>query len=61
MPIVQIDLLEGRTIDQKRALVKKVTEAITESVQCPPEAVTIMIREMPPEHLGKAGKLRSDK
>jgi len=60
MPIVQIDLLEGRTIDQKRALVKKVTEAITETAQCPPEAVTIIIREMPPVNLGKAGKLRSD-
>lgn len=60
MPIVQIDMLEGRTLEQKRALVSKVTAAITETANCPAEAVTIIIREMPPTHLGKAGKLRSD-
>nr|WP_092067997.1 2-hydroxymuconate tautomerase [Dendrosporobacter quercicolus]NSL46884.1 2-hydroxymuconate tautomerase family protein [Dendrosporobacter quercicolus DSM 1736]SDL68115.1 4-oxalocrotonate tautomerase [Dendrosporobacter quercicolus] len=60
MPIVQIDMLEGRTVDQRRELVKKVTEAITESVSCPASAVTIIIREMTKEHLGQAGKLRAD-
>ncbi|HWR30985.1 MAG TPA: 2-hydroxymuconate tautomerase [Negativicutes bacterium] len=60
MPVVQIDLLEGRTLEQKRAMVAKVTEAITETAKCPADAVTIIIREMPPTHLGKAGKLRSD-
>lgn len=60
MPIVQIDMLDGRTVEQKRELVRKVTQAIVETANCPPEAVTIIIREMPPEHLGKAGKLRSD-
>ncbi len=60
MPIVQIDMLEGRTVDQKRALVKKVTEAIVETASCPPEAVTIIIRDMATTNLGKAGKLRSD-
>ncbi len=60
MPIVQIDFLEGRTIDQKRALAKKITEAFTETLQCKPEAVTIIIREMSKENLATAGKLRSD-
>ena len=60
MPIVQIDLLEGRTLEQKRAMVAKVTEAIKETANCPADAVTIIIREMPPTHLGKGGKLRSD-
>lgn len=60
MPIVQIDLLEGRTVEQKRAMVAKVTEAIQETAKCPADAVTIIIREMPPTNLGKGGKLRSD-
>ena len=60
MPIVQIDLLEGRTLEQKRAMVAKVTEANKETANCPADAVTIIIREMPPTHLGKGGKLRSD-
>ena len=60
MPIVQIDLLEGRSIEQKRALVKKVTDAISETANCPVNAVTIILREMPKENLSNGGKLRSD-
>ena len=43
MPIVQIDMIEGRTSEQKREMVKKVTEAIVETANCPAEAVTIVI------------------
>lgn len=61
MPIVQVDMLVGRSLDQKREMVKKVTEAISESCACPPESVKIIIREMPKEHLADAGILRSDR
>ena len=60
MPIVQIELLEGRNVDQKRALAKKVTEAIVETLQCKPEAVKIIMRELKTEHLATAGILRYD-
>jgi 4-oxalocrotonate tautomerase len=61
MPTVQIDMIAGRTIEQKREMVKKVTEALVASISCPPEAVSIIIHENPKEHLAKAGKLLSDK
>ena len=60
MPIVQIDLIEGRTVEQKRELVKRVTEAIYETAACPTSAVTIIMRDMPKENLGQGGKLRAD-
>lgn len=60
MPIVKIDMLEGRSLEEKRALVEKVTEAISETVSCPKENVTIIIREMTAQHLGKGGRLRAD-
>lgn len=60
MPIIQVEMLEGRTIEQKRQMVKKVTEAVVDSVNCPPEAVRIIIREMPKEHFAVAGKLIID-
>ncbi|SMB96130.1 4-oxalocrotonate tautomerase [Desulfonispora thiosulfatigenes DSM 11270] len=60
MPIVQIDLLEGRTVEQKRELVTKVTEAISESVNCSKDNVTIILRDMPTHHLAKAGVLKCD-
>ena len=56
MPICQINMMVGRTPEQKRELIAKVTEAICESLGAKPEGVRIMINEMPKEHFGIAGK-----
>lgn len=61
MPIVQIDMKEGRTVEQKRQLVKKLTDVIVETAECPPEAVTIILREMSTTNFGNAGVLNADK
>ncbi len=61
MPMVQIEMFEGRTVEQKRMLVKKVTDAIAESINTAPENIKIVIREMKPENHAVAGKLSSDK
>ncbi len=61
MPFVQIELLEGRTVEQKRLLVEKVTQAIGESIGAPAEKVTIIIRDMAKENYANAGKLSCDK
>lgn len=61
MPIVQVDLLEGRTIEQKRLMAEKVTQAIVESLGAPAESVSIIIRDMPMENFAKAGRLAIDK
>jgi len=61
VPIVQIDMLDGRTTEQKRKMAQEVTEAIAKNCDCPAEAVIIVLRESPGEHIAKAGKLMSDK
>ena len=61
MPVVQIELLEGRTLDQKRAMVKKVTEAIVDSIGCPADAVVIMLRDMKRGDYAEGGVLWEDK
>jgi len=60
MPILQVEMLKGRTLDQKREMVSKVTDVISETLQCSREAVIIIIREMEPENLSKAGVLKAD-
>lgn len=60
MPIVQIEILEGRTVEQKRVLAEKVTQAIVESIGTPVENVSIIIREMPKINYAIAGKLVID-
>ncbi len=61
MPIVQIDMLEGRSLEQKREMVRKITEVITETANCPADAVTIVIREASKQHIAKAGIFMADK
>lgn len=56
MPVCQIHLLEGRTVEQKRDLIAKVTEAICSAVGAKPEGVRVILTEMPKEHFGIAGK-----
>lgn len=60
MPYVTVKMLEGRTDDQKRALVEKVTEAVVETTGAPSEKVTVFIEEMTKNNYGLAGKLQSD-
>ena len=56
MPICQIYLLEGRTIEQNRLLIEKVTLAMHESIGAKPETVRVILTEMPKEHFGIGGK-----
>jgi 4-oxalocrotonate tautomerase len=60
MPILQVEILKGRTLEQKREMARKVTDAVTETLNCPKEAVRIIIREMEWENFAHAGILRAD-
>ncbi|KJL03352.1 MULTISPECIES: 2-hydroxymuconate tautomerase [Priestia] len=60
MPVVTVKMLEGRTDDQKRALVEKVTDAVVETTGASPEKVSIIIEEMSKSHYAVAGKRMSD-
>lgn len=61
MPYVTVKMLPGRTDDQKRSLVEKVTDAVSETTGAPKEAVVVFIEEMQKEHYGVAGVRASDK
>ena len=60
MPTVIIEADEGRSIEQKRGLVKDITDAVCKNLKVPPDAVTIYIHEGKKENRGKAGKLVID-
>ena len=45
MPRVTVEALNGRTIEQKRRLVKDLTEAVVKNFNVGPEAVTVVIHE----------------
>ena len=60
MPTINVQMFEGRTVEQKRAFVKAVTEAACTTLACGPESVDIIISEFKPENWATAGKLWSE-
>ena len=60
MPVITVKALEGRTVEQKRALVKDITEAVVKDFKAEPEAVIIYIIESSKDNLAKAGQLFMD-
>ena len=55
MPIIDITLLEGRTHEQKSALITEVTGAAVRTLGAPPQTVRVIIREVEPPHFAVAG------
>ncbi|MDN6433931.1 MAG: 4-oxalocrotonate tautomerase, partial [Lacticaseibacillus paracasei] len=45
MPLVHIDLIEGRSPEQLKALVKDVTDAIVKDTGAPAEHIHIVLNE----------------
>jgi 4-oxalocrotonate tautomerase len=55
MPFAQIYMLEGRSEEQKKAVIEKVTQALVEAVGAPINTVRVLIQEVPATHWGIAG------
>ncbi len=55
MPIVTIQMLEGRDKDKKRELITKVTDVVKETLEMPIESVRVILQEMNYDNYGVAG------
>ncbi|HEY8441414.1 MAG TPA: tautomerase family protein [Xanthobacteraceae bacterium] len=60
MPEVYVHAVKGRTLDQKRALVKDITDAVVKHFSVVPEVVTVSIIETEPTAKAKGGVLFSE-
>ena len=60
MPLIIVEAIEGRTIEQKRGLVKDITEAVGKNFKVEPDKVTVVIHDVTRDNIAKAGKLFSD-
>jgi len=60
MPYVTIKMLVGRTEEQKKALVEKVTEAVAETTGASKDKIVVFIEEMTKNHYAVGGKRLSD-
>jgi 4-oxalocrotonate tautomerase len=57
---VTIQLWEGRTLEQKRALVRAITEAMVEHAGAQREALHVILQEVGVENWARAGVLGID-
>ncbi|MCC8194524.1 MAG: tautomerase family protein [Deltaproteobacteria bacterium] len=60
MPVIHVSILEGRSVETKRAYFKALTDASVKCLGCRPESVSIVLSEMPFEHYARAGKMKAD-
>ncbi|MDF0528332.1 tautomerase family protein [Tsukamurella sp. 8F] len=60
MPIVTVQ--QGpRSVELKRELVRRITDAFVDAYEMPAEAVQVWIHEVPADSWGAAGRLTADK
>ena len=60
MPVVHISMASGRTLEQKRAVVKGITDVLVKELSVNSDIVTIHIHEIGRENIAKSGVLLSD-
>jgi 4-oxalocrotonate tautomerase family enzyme len=56
MPVIQCDIRQGRTAEQKQAMAEAITQAVHETIGAPVEYIYVLIRETPGAHHVKAGR-----
>lgn len=55
MPHIIVQMLEGRTTEQKKALIAGITTVVAETCKTAPDSVSVAIFEVPRQNWGKAG------
>jgi len=61
VPLVIVKMLEGRSAEQKRRLVREITEVVVKYTGAPEEQVDVLVEDYPRENWAKAGVLFRDK
>lgn len=60
MPLIQVSILEGRSSEVKKELIKEVTDAVVRTLGANPEVVRVLLYEMPKEHWGVGGVSKAE-
>jgi 4-oxalocrotonate tautomerase len=61
MPTIRVELMEGRTVEQKRALVRALTQAVADTLGSKPESVDVLLFDIKKHDWATGGELWSDK
>jgi 4-oxalocrotonate tautomerase len=61
VPLVIVKMLEGRSVEQKRRLVREITDVVVKYTGAPEDQVDVLIEDYPRENWAKAGALYYEK
>lgn len=61
MPIIRVELLEGRTREQKQAFAKAVTDSFVATCGGTPQSVQVVFQSVAPDDWAASGQLLSEK
>ncbi len=61
MPIIRVEMFKGRSREQKRSLVRELTDTFVRIAGGKPESVTVILQDVDKEDWGAAGALMADK
>lgn len=61
MPLIQVDMFEGRSTEIKREFVEGITRETCRLLKCEPAAVQIILRDVKKSDWASAGVLWSEK
>ncbi|MBM4436970.1 MAG: 2-hydroxymuconate tautomerase family protein [Actinobacteria bacterium] len=60
MPVIVVQMLAGRTPDQKRRIVAGITKVMQESAGAAPDSTTVIIQDVARDNWAKGGALLSE-
>jgi len=60
MPTIRVEMFEGRSNEQKRALAKELTDACVRAIGATPGSVDILFFDIPKQDWATGGTLWSD-
>ena len=61
MPLIQVQMFAGRTPQQKRELVRALTDAFVETAGSTPDSVDIILTDVEQSNWAQGGELFSEK
>lgn len=61
MPIIHVQILEGRPKEKVAEVIRNITHTVAETLDAPTESIRVLVTEVPKTHWGIAGIPMSEK
>lgn len=60
MPVITVNWWQGNDRAKRKELVAGITDVVSRVSGCPDEAVTVIVRDVAPDHWGRGGRLADE-